>query len=169
MRAVNKQIDCHELFFMAVCLQSAIPIGAVLAFCNEQSFFNPQSLRHLRWGDEFSFWHNTGFGFFADNINQRKRMKVRISSLGLAVCLATAALVAGGCAGDRYKQSTGEYIDDAGITARVKKALANDGEYKFPDVNVTTFKGTVQLSGFVNSSDQKKRAAVLAKNVNGVK
>ncbi len=99
-------------------------------------------------------------------------MKVRTRSLGLALCLATAAVaVAGltGCAGDRYTQSTGEHIDDSATTGRVKKALANDGQYKYPDVNVTTFKGTAQLSGFVNSRDQKSRAADLAKNVEGVK
>lgn len=100
-------------------------------------------------------------------------MKGRVKSLGLAVCLATTVAATGllvsGCAGDRYKQSTGEYIDDAGITARVKKALSSDSEYKYGDVHVNTFKGTVQLSGFVESGNQKRRAEDLAKNVQGVR
>src|SRR5271163_4148326 len=91
-------------------------------------------------------------------------------SLTAALFLA-AASVAGlsGCAGDRYHQSTGEHIDDAATTSRVKDALCNDSMYKYPDVNVTTFKGTVQLSGFVDNHDQKARATELAKGCAGVK
>ena len=74
-----------------------------------------------------------------------------------------------GCAGDRYHQSTGETIDDTGISSRVKSALSNDAEYKYEGVEVTTFKGTVQLSGFVDTSAQKSRAGDLAKGVEGVK
>jgi osmotically-inducible protein OsmY len=77
--------------------------------------------------------------------------------------------VSTGCAaGDKYHQSTGEAIDDHGISSRVKHALANDGEYKYDDVQVTTFKGTVQLSGFVEAGSQKSRAGELAKGVEGV-
>jgi osmotically-inducible protein OsmY len=73
-----------------------------------------------------------------------------------------------GCAGDRYHESTGEYVDDSSITARVKSALGDDS-YKYPDVKVTSFKGTVQLSGFVDDRAQKERAASIAKSVQGVK
>lgn len=99
-------------------------------------------------------------------------MKIGIKALGMAVCLATATLTTGlltGCAGDKYNESTGEYIDDAAITARVKSALGDQDVYKFDNVNVTTFKGTVQLSGFVNTSDQKSKAGDVAKGVQGVK
>lgn len=91
--------------------------------------------------------------------------------LGLVLCLGTLPLVTmmTGCAGDRYHQSTGEEIDDKGISMRVKSALSNDAEYKYEGVNVTTFKGTVQLSGFVDTSAQKSRAGDLAKGVEGVK
>ena len=91
--------------------------------------------------------------------------------LGLALCLATlpVATLVTGCAGDRYHQSTGEEIDDHGITMRVKSALSNDTEYKYEGVNVDTFKGTVQLNGFVDNSAQKSRAAELAKGIEGVK
>ena len=91
--------------------------------------------------------------------------------LGLVLSLGTAPMAAlvTGCAGDRYHQSTGEAIDDAGISMRVKSALSNDAEYKYAGVDVKTFKGTVQLSGFVDTRAQKSRAADLAKGVEGVK
>jgi len=92
--------------------------------------------------------------------------------LGLAIGLGTLPLLlgVGGCTtGNRYEQSTGEYVDDNTITSRVKKGLAADPQYKFGGVNVVTFKRTVQLSGFVNTRDQKGRAGDLAKQVEGVK
>ena len=98
-------------------------------------------------------------------------MQTRISSLGLALGLAVTTAVGSlcGCAGNRYEQSTGEHIDDKATTMRVKKALAADGQYKYSGVEVTTFKGTTQLSGFVNSREQKNRAGDIAKDVEGVK
>jgi hyperosmotically inducible periplasmic protein len=91
--------------------------------------------------------------------------------LGLILCLGAMPLVGTvtGCAGDRYHQSTGEAIDDEGISMHVRSALSGDGEYKYDGVSVKTFKGTVQLSGFVDTEAQKSRAADLAKNVEGVK
>ena len=92
-----------------------------------------------------------------------------IKSLGMAIVLATATVGISGCAGNRYQESTGEHIDDAATTGRVKSALGKDSVYKYPDVKVTTFKGTVQMSGFVNTRAQKERASDLAKNTTGVK
>jgi osmotically-inducible protein OsmY len=91
--------------------------------------------------------------------------------LGLILCLGALPLAGmmTGCAGDRYHQSTGEAIDDHGISMRVKSALSNDAEYKYEGVDVETFKGTVQLSGFVDTHAQKSRAASIASNVEGVK
>jgi len=91
--------------------------------------------------------------------------------LGLILCLGALPLVTmiTGCAGDRYHESTGESIDDSGISMHVKSALANDAEYKYEGVDVKTFKGTVQLSGFVDTRAQKSRAGDLAKGVEGVK
>lgn len=87
-----------------------------------------------------------------------------------AVILGTSAAVClTGCAGDKYHESTGEDIDDNAITARVKHALSEDSMYKYPDVKVTTFKGTVQLSGFADNRDVKSRASDLARNCSGVK
>ena len=94
----------------------------------------------------------------------------KINSLSAALFLATATVVGvSGCAGDRYNQSTGEHIDDAATTSRVKDSLGGDTMYKYPDVKVTTFKGTVQLSGFVDNRSQKEHAGMLAKNAAGVK
>ena len=73
-----------------------------------------------------------------------------------------------GCTtGSRYEQSTGERIDDHGTSSRVRAALADDTQYKYDGVNVETFKGVVQLSGFVNTRDQKNRAGDLARKVKG--
>jgi hyperosmotically inducible protein len=66
-------------------------------------------------------------------------------------------------------KTVGEKVDDTATTARVKKALANDAQYKFDDVNVSTHKGTVQLSGFANTAEVKNRAAEIAKKTEGVK
>ncbi len=105
-----------------------------------------------------------------------KKTSVRIgktlSAFGLILSFGAMPLLLGvtGCAsGSRYEQSTGERIDDHGTSSRVRAALADDTEYKYGGVSVETFKGTVQLSGFVNSRDQKNRAADLAKRVSGVR
>jgi osmotically-inducible protein OsmY len=94
-----------------------------------------------------------------------------VKLLGLALSLGTLTLVAGvtGCAGDRYTQSTGERIDDRADSSRVRKALSADTRYKYDDVSIQTFKGVVQLSGFVNTKEQKSAAGDVAKGVEGIK
>src|SRR3990170_1569012 len=77
--------------------------------------------------------------------------------------------VIAGCAGSRTQESTGEYFDDSTITAKVKAAILGDPELKVLQINVETFKGVVQLSGFVNSAQGASRAAVVASRVSGVK
>ena len=99
-------------------------------------------------------------------------MKTKMNSLCLALCLmvpSAAAIGLTGCAGSRYERSTGEYIDDKGLNSRVNSALNNNPAYKFNDVQVTSFRGTVQLSGFVNTTDQKAKAGEITKKVQGVK
>jgi osmotically-inducible protein OsmY len=106
------------------------------------------------------------------NIEPKNTMKKTFSNLYLALCLvlpAGAALALTGCTGTRYERSTGEYIDDKSLSSRVRSALADNPEYKFGDVAVTSFKGTVQLSGFVNTTDQKKMAGNIAEKVQNVK
>jgi osmotically-inducible protein OsmY len=78
-------------------------------------------------------------------------------------------LLSAGCAGSRYERSTGESIDDTATVSRVKSALHNDAVYKYPDVEVASFKGNVQLSGYVDNKEQKQRAGDIAQNVEGVK
>lgn len=73
------------------------------------------------------------------------------------------------CAPTPTREGTGEYIDDAMITAKVKAALVNDPVVKATEVNVETFKGVVQLSGFVSSPQSVQKAVEIARNVEGVK
>jgi osmotically-inducible protein OsmY len=76
--------------------------------------------------------------------------------------------VIAGCAATRTQESTGQYVDDSTITAKVKAAIFDDPTLKGFDIGVETFKGTVQLSGFVNSAEIRSRAAVVAGRVSGV-
>lgn len=95
-------------------------------------------------------------------------MKSWLNRICIALCLAMAFFTAG-CAGDRHHQSTGEMVDSAAITAKVKAALLDDPEVKGLSVNVDTFRGEVQLNGFVDTEAQKKRAEDIAAGVDGVK
>ena len=101
------------------------------------------------------------------SVNTGKTLKV----FGLIIGLGAMPLLLGvtGCTtGSRYEQSTGERIDDHNTSSRVRAALADDSQYKYDGVNVETFKGVVQLSGFVDTRDQKNRAGDLARKVKGV-
>jgi len=73
-----------------------------------------------------------------------------------------------GCAGTAKKESTGEYIEDSVITTKVKAAIVNEPTLKVSEINVETFKGVVQLSGFVNSQADINKAVSVARNVKGV-
>jgi osmotically-inducible protein OsmY len=66
-------------------------------------------------------------------------------------------------------ETAGEVVDDSVVTAKVKAKLVDDPVTKAYQINVETFKGTVQLSGFVDSAEAVSRAAQLAKDVGGVK
>ncbi len=95
-------------------------------------------------------------------------MNMPFKSICFAFCLSSAWLFTG-CAGDRYQQSTGEMVDSVAITAKVKAALVNDPEVKARDIKVKTFRGEVQLSGFVDTRAQKKKAEQIAVGVEGVR
>lgn len=73
-----------------------------------------------------------------------------------------------GCASTPKKAGTGEYVDDTVITAKVKAEIFKDDSLKSSEINVETFKGVVQLSGFVNSEADIARAVEVARTVNGV-
>ncbi len=81
---------------------------------------------------------------------------------------ALAAIVLGGCAGSPTQESTGEYIDDTALSTRVKTILLQDPQVSGLAINVETFKGEVQLSGFATSEAERQRAAALASSVVGV-
>jgi len=72
------------------------------------------------------------------------------------------------CASTRTHESTGEYVDDSVVTTKVKALLANDDFVKSFQIGVETFKGTVQLSGFVNSQRAVDKAGEIARSVKGV-
>jgi osmotically-inducible protein OsmY len=74
-----------------------------------------------------------------------------------------------GCAGSPKHESTGEYLDDSAITTKVKTSILADSKLKTFQISVETFKGVVQLSGFVDSTEMSTRAAELARTVKGVK
>lgn len=74
-----------------------------------------------------------------------------------------------GCSSTAEHRSTGAYIDDTAITAKVKGAFVQDDVVKAMDVKVDTYNGTVQLSGFVETAAQKTRAEQIARGIAGVR
>ena len=92
-----------------------------------------------------------------------------ISKLTQMVAVALMVTLVSACAGSRTQSSTGEYLDDSVITSKVKAKLLEDKEVSGLAVNVETFKGVVQLSGFVKSEAERQKAVQLARSVGGVK
>ena len=88
-----------------------------------------------------------------------------IVAIGMAVALITSV----GCASTSKKEGTGEYMDDSVITTKVKAAVFNEPSLKSAEITVETFKGVVQLSGFVNSQEDINKAIAVAGRVSGVK
>jgi hyperosmotically inducible protein len=86
----------------------------------------------------------------------------------IALCAGGLATLPVGCAGTATRESTGEYVDDSTITTKVKAAFVKDPVVKAIDVKVETFKGVVQLSGFVTTSEEKMQAERVAASVMGV-
>lgn len=84
------------------------------------------------------------------------------------VGLALVTFIAG-CAGTSKRESTGEYLDDSAITTKVKAEIFNDPMLKVLQINVESYKGVVQLSGFVDSSQASNRAVQVTGAVKGVK
>jgi hyperosmotically inducible protein len=77
--------------------------------------------------------------------------------------------VAGACSSTRTQESAGEAIDDSVLTAKVKTGLIDDPVTKAGQINVETYRGVVQLGGFVDNAQQKEQAATVARSVKGVK
>ncbi|MEQ6342441.1 MAG: BON domain-containing protein [Gammaproteobacteria bacterium] len=74
-----------------------------------------------------------------------------------------------GCASTSTQEGTGEFVDDTVITTKVKAAIFGEPSLKSMEINVETFKGVVQLSGFVSSEASKQKAIEMARTVKGVK
>ena len=91
---------------------------------------------------------------------------IKTLSTILAALVAVTAL---GCASTSRSEGTGEYVDDSVVTAKVKTAILEQPNLKSSEINVETFKGNVQLSGFVASQASADSAVTVAKSVHGVK
>jgi osmotically-inducible protein OsmY len=89
----------------------------------------------------------------------------KLATLAGALLMATAL----GCASTPKQEGTGEYLDDTVITGKVKTAIFNEPTLKSTEINVETFKGVVQLSGFVRSQADIDQAVKVAGGIAGVK
>ncbi|MCK9635387.1 MAG: BON domain-containing protein [Methylobacter tundripaludum] len=85
-----------------------------------------------------------------------------------AFLLVLTLLTAAGCASTEKHEGTGEYVDDSVITTKVKAMLFDEPNLRSGEINVETFKGVVQLSGFVNSKADINKAVEIARSVKGV-
>lgn len=94
-----------------------------------------------------------------------KQLSKYLSALFVAVTLFSVV----GCASTSKQEGTGEYIDDSVITTKVKAAILDEPTLKVAEINVETFKGVVQLSGFVSSQAAINKAVEVARGVRGVK
>jgi len=94
-----------------------------------------------------------------------KKIGKYVSAFFLAFALVSVV----GCAGTPKTEGTGEYVDDTVITTKVKSAIFAEPTLKSAEINVETFKGTVQLSGFVNSQADVNKAIEVTRGVGGVK
>ena len=99
-----------------------------------------------------------------NTVNGRRRPMIFAARTTCAVLLAVLV----GCASTQRQAGTGEYIDDSVITGKVKASVFNDPALKSTEINVETFKGSVQMTGFVESQADIDKAMVLARGVPGV-
>lgn len=90
-----------------------------------------------------------------------KRFSTLLLVLGMATVL--------GCASTSTREGTGEYVDDTVITSKVKAAIFSEPSLKVSEINVETFKGTVQLSGFVKYQADMNKAVEITNTIHGVK
>ncbi len=110
-------------------------------------------------------------GSRADDANVEPVHTLAMRALrGLGILVLTIVLAsAWGCGSTATKEGSGEYVDDSVITAKVKAAIFSDSTLKVNEINVETFKGVVQLSGFVRSQADIDQAIKVARGVAGVK
>lgn len=92
-----------------------------------------------------------------------------LRNLGVSILSVVLLASVMGCGATRTSAGTGEYVDDSVITTKVKAGVFNDSSLKVNEINVETFKGVVQLSGFVTSQADVDKAVEVARGVAGVK
>jgi osmotically-inducible protein OsmY len=109
-------------------------------------------------------WHTRQTGGSPQGMNMTTISR-KIATFASILLMATAL----GCASTSKTEGTGEYVDDAVITTKVKAAIFEEPTLKSAEINVETFKGVVQLSGFVTSGEAQNKAVAVAKTVGGVK
>jgi hyperosmotically inducible protein len=85
------------------------------------------------------------------------------------VWMAVLLISVAGCAGTQTRDSTGEYIDDASITTKVKSVMVADTEVSALHISIETIKGVVHLTGSADTRHESDKAAMIARNVAGVK
>ena len=88
-------------------------------------------------------------------------------SMGLLVVIGLMTVFLG-CAATKTSESTGQYVDNSAITTKVKAAIFNDPMLKTMQISVESYKGEVQLSGFVNSPESARKAGEVARSIEGV-
>jgi osmotically-inducible protein OsmY len=93
----------------------------------------------------------------------------RISLIRVFAAVVMIGAFAGCTSSNRTTESTGEYVDDASITTKVKAAILNEPGLKTLQIGVETYKNVVQLSGFVDNPQSKTRAGEVAASIPGVK
>lgn len=91
------------------------------------------------------------------------------TKVAVAIFFALSMITMVGCAAPEKQQTVGAYIDDSTITMRVKAVIFDDPGLRFSEINVETFDGVVQLSGFVSTQVEINRAVQMTRGVQGVK
>lgn len=102
-------------------------------------------------------------------LNLRRNLSVISSVVCVSLLHVLGGMLMTGCADNRYEPTPGVRLDDTVTSQQVREAFLADRQYKFEDVKVTTFQGTVQLSGFAATGDEKSRAEKIARDIPGVK
>jgi osmotically-inducible protein OsmY len=102
-------------------------------------------------------------------MNIMNKLRLITNFLLAFVLVISLPLTVTGCASGKKHESTGEFFDDTVLTTKVKASILGDSRLKVLQIDVETYKGVVQLSGFVDTADAANRAVELARRVRGVK
>lgn len=105
--------------------------------------------------------------FLSQLIKVCVRKCARFSRIAL-VAFSMSVLMVGGCAGPNTMEKAGKYVDDSAITTKVKAMLVKDPDVSAIEIQVTTVDGVVQLSGFVSTDEERQKAEMLTKEIEGV-